>query len=190
MTHSTAPPSAPAVRGMLRLENASALDRLVDAYRPIAHAVTGTGTRRRLLQDGLVGHAIHPSLTHLPIGLWLSATVLDLGGGQQARPAARRLVGLGALGALPAVTTGMAEWTSVEQPGLQRVGVVHAAANAVALTLYTASWVARRGGRHGAGVGLGFVAGGALGLGSFLGGHLGTGRHVSSRDPAFADTGD
>jgi len=120
----------------------------------------------------------------VPIGLWTSATMLDLVGGRRARPAAQRLIGLGLMATGSTMLTGMVEWAATERP-MQRVGVVHATANGVAATLYAASWLARRSDRHSRGVLLALAAGSAAGVGGYLGGHLTEVRKVSSYNEAF-----
>jgi uncharacterized membrane protein len=167
-----------------QLEEASSLDPVVDAVRPLADGLVADPLRRDVLRGAWLGHALHPLLTDLPIGFWSSAVALDLAGGRAARPAARRLTGLGVLSAVPAAVTGWAEWSGTGQRE-QRVGVVHASANVVALTLFAASWRARRRDHHLRGAALGLVASSALGVGGFLGGHLVSARKVSSRHPAF-----
>jgi uncharacterized membrane protein len=169
-----------------RLEDATALDPVVRAIAPLADALVADPTRRALLRGAWVGHAVHPPMTDLPIGFWSSAVVLDLLGGRSARPAARRLVGLGVLSALPTAITGWAEWSGTGQRE-QRVGVVHAVSNVAALGLFTVSWRARRAEHHLRGAALGLAASSALGLGAYLGGHLANARKVSSRHPAFED---
>ena len=179
------PAAAPAVVDWTRrVEQARSLDRLVDLVRPVAEAVIAAPGRRDLLRGMWAGHAIHPVLTDLPIGCWTSAILLDLLGGEQARPAAHRLVALGLVGALPTAATGLAEWSGTGQRE-QRVGAVHAAANTVALGLYAASWRARASSRQRLGVLLGLAGGTATAVGGYLGGHLVAVRKVSSRNPAF-----
>src|SRR3954449_5369192 len=43
------------------------------------------------LRGEWLGHALHPLLTDLPLGCWLSAGVLDVLGGRGARHASQRL---------------------------------------------------------------------------------------------------
>src|SRR5947209_6330335 len=99
----------PAVAWTERLEGASALDPVIRAVQPLADDLVADPNRRNLLRGTWLGHALHPPLTDVPIGFWTSAVVLDLLGGAQARPAARRLVGLGVLSAIPTAVTGWAE---------------------------------------------------------------------------------
>jgi nitrite reductase/ring-hydroxylating ferredoxin subunit len=54
----------------------------------------------------------------------------------------------------------------------QRVGLVHASANITAVSLYSASLVARAQGRQGAGKVLAYLGLGVVSFGGFLGGHL------------------
>ncbi len=169
-----------------RLENARALDPLVRLVRPLSDALVADPARRDLLRGAWLGHALHPVLTDLPIGFWMSASVLDVVGGPEARPAARKLVGLGVLAAGPAALTGWAEWNGIG-PREQRVGVVHAASNVVTVGLFLSSWRARRRGQHLRGAALSAVGTAALGVTGYLGGHLVSARKVSSRDPVFED---
>jgi uncharacterized membrane protein len=177
-------PATPAVTWTRKLEDASALDPLVRAVRPLADALVSDPTRRDLLRGIPLGHAVHPPLTDAPIGFWTSALALDLLGGPSARPAAQRLVALGVLTAVPTALTGWAEWAGTGQRE-QRVGVVHAASNVVALVGFAASWRARSRGQQVRGKTLALASSAALGLGGYLGGHLVTARKVGSRHPAF-----
>ena len=176
----------PTVSWTERLEGVAALDPVIRAVRPLADALVANPTRRDLLRGTWLGHALHPLMTDLPIGLWTSSVVLDLMGGPGARPAARRLVGLGVLTAAPTAVTGWAEWSATGQRE-QRVGVVHAASNVAALVLFASSWSARRSDQHARGAALGLAGSSALALGGYLGGHLISARKVSSRHSAFGE---
>lgn len=156
-----------------RLERLPALDGLVGAVESFWTTVLPNGRARDLLHGTWLGHPLHPALTDVAIGCWLSAAALDAVGGTGARDASRRLVGLGVLSAVPTAVTGAADWTALgefEKP--KRVGAVHAVANATATALYAASWLARRGGRHRRGVALSTAATALAGAGAYLGGHL------------------
>ncbi|MBA3309028.1 MAG: DUF2231 domain-containing protein [Nocardioidaceae bacterium] len=167
-----------------RVEESSSLDWFARALRPAADALIASPGRRYVLHGTWLGHAVHPVLTDLPIGFWTSTNVLDLVGGRQSRPAARRLLALGVLSAVPTVATGVAEWATTGQRE-KRVGVVHAAANAVALGLYAASYSARSRDRHAQGVALALAGSATATVGGYLGGHLTAVRKVSSRHPGF-----
>jgi len=176
---------SPAVKLAKQVEEASALDPVVEAVRPVAAALIGSEGRRQLLHGDWMGHAVHPLMTDLPIGFWTSATVLDLVGDEESRPAARRLIGLGVLSALPTAITGWAEWAAIGRQQERRVGVVHAVANAVAIATYAASWKARRAGDHARGRNLALAGAAMASAGGFLGGHLVSARKVSTRHDAF-----
>ncbi|GAA3540304.1 DUF2231 domain-containing protein [Aeromicrobium flavum] len=173
------------VRATERLEGARVLDPAVRLLAPAARKLIGSPGRRRVLQGHDLGHAIHPLLTDLPIGFWTSATVLDLVGGRDSRPAARRLVGLGLVSAGPTALTGWAEWAVVDGRPQRRVGVVHAVANITAVVAYAASWRARSRGDQARGRNLALAGATVASVGGYLGGHMTSARKVSSRHPAF-----
>ncbi len=173
------------VRLTLRLEEATALDRPVQALEPSIRDAFGSGTRGSVLRGEWLGHAVHPLLTDVVLGTWTSATVLDLFGGRGSSAAAQRLVGTGLLAVGPTAWTGWAEWSSAG-PREKRVGLVHAVTNAAAIGAYTASWVARRRGRHGTGARLALAGAAASAVAGYLGGHLTEGRQVASRHPAYS----
>jgi uncharacterized membrane protein len=179
-------PLPTAVRLTSRLERATALDPLTRVWQRAADALLADRTRADLLQGTWLGHAVHPVMTFLPLGSWVSATVLDLIGGRASRTAAQRLVATGIVTAVPTAVTGLAEYGPTQQRD-KRTAVVHALSNSTALVLMTASYRARRQGRHARGVVLGLAAHAGTGLGGFLGGHLTEARKVSSRHPAYDD---
>ncbi len=142
------------------------------------------GPAKDLLSGTWLGHPLHPLLTDVPIGAWASALVLDLFGGEQTRRAAEMMVGVGLVGAVPTAAAGLTDFSDTS--GVERrVGTLHATLNTVALGLYAASWLARRRGRHSAGVAFGL--GGALAVtgGGFLGAHLAYGMGVGVDRTAF-----
>jgi uncharacterized membrane protein len=168
-------PSSPLLDLMVQLEEATALDPIVDKAEGLATPLVGAPRAKAILGGRWLGHALHPLLTDLPIGFWTSATVLDLVGGRRSAHAARRLVGLGVLSAVPTAITGWSDWLSLGRP-LRRVGVVHAGANGTALGLYTLSWLARRKDHRARGVLLGLAGGTVASVAGHLGGHLTVGR--------------
>ena len=172
------------VRWTLRLEDATVLDGPVQALEPAIQAVFGTGTRASVLRGDWLGHAIHPLLTDVVLGTWTSASVLDLLGGPDSSAAAQRLIGTGLLAVGPTAWTGWAEW-SVAGSRDKRVGLVHAVTNGVAIGVYAASYVARRRGRHRAGVRLALAGAAVSGVGAYLGGHLTEARKVASHHRAY-----
>jgi len=161
----------PLLSAVEQLADDPRLDRARTAVAAVAERVVPPGPRRDALQGAWQGSPLHPVLTDVTIGCWTSAFVLDLVGGRRGRTAARRLVGLGVLSALPTAASGLAEWADADE-GSQRIGVAHAGANSVALACYALSWRARRRGHHLRGMALGLVGGGVATVGAHLGGHL------------------
>jgi nitrite reductase/ring-hydroxylating ferredoxin subunit/uncharacterized membrane protein len=152
-----------------RLETARPLDPVAEAVADAVHTTIRSPQVADALHGRWLGHPLHPILVQIPVGAWISASVLDFTPGS--RKASRRLVALGLIGTPLAVAAGLADWAELE-PDQRRVGLAHAAANAVGATLQLASWQARRRGRHWAGTGYGLLGLAAVGIGGALGGHL------------------
>ena len=169
---------------MKRLESQSALDSLIARVAPLVDRVVATRGARDALQGRWLGHALHPLLTDLPLGLWTATNVLDLWPVPGSRQSAQRLLALGLASAPPVVVTGWVEWRDAETRE-QRVGLVHAVLNASGLVLYGLSLMSRRRNRHGWGVALALGGSGAVAAAGYLGGHLTAVRKVSSRNPGF-----
>lgn len=98
---------------------------------------------------------------------------LGSGAGRRARRGrgARLLIGVGILSAAPTALTGWVDWAEQHEQQM-RTGLVHAASNAVAVGLYTGSWVARGRGRTALGKALGLAGLAAVSAGGMIGGHL------------------
>lgn len=154
-----------------RIERLAALDRVSATISSKLQAVLPAGPVKDALSGTWLGHPLHPLLVTVPIGSLTAATVLDLVGGRRGRDAARTLVGFGTLSMVPTAAAGLSDWSDT-LGAEQRVGLVHAATNDVALALYAASWLARRRGSHGRGVALALVGSVVLSAGGYLGGHL------------------
>jgi nitrite reductase/ring-hydroxylating ferredoxin subunit len=121
-----------------RLEQAAGLDPVVSAGQRVARLIR-PGKVRDALHGVWLGHPLHPVLVQAAAGAWLSASVMDLAGDPEA---ARLLAAVGLAAAVPAVVAGAADWSEQHEQQM-RVGVVHAAGNAVAASLYGASLAAR-----------------------------------------------
>ena len=138
-----------------------------------------------MLRGEWLGHALHPVLTDVVLGTWTSASLLDLFGGRDSSP---RPSGSSApVCRLRPDRLGRLGRVVVRGPRDKRVGLVHAVTNGVAVGVYTASWLARRRGRHGTGAGLALAGAAVSGVGAYLGGHLAEARKVGSRHPAYED---
>lgn len=126
------------------------------------------------------GHALHPALSDVPIGLWTGAVVLETLG-HDTRAPGRRLDPAGALsaaglvGAVATVVTGVADWT-VSDGEDRRVGLFHGVLNSAAMALQGASLAARMTGHRGPARALSLGSLGVTAVAGFVGGHLVQGR--------------
>ena len=145
------------------LERAAALDRLIEAGQRAARLIP-PGRARDTLHGVPLGHPLHPMLVQLPVGTWLSASLMDAWPGNET--ASRRLVLTGLAASVPAALAGTADWPELHEQQM-RVGLVHALANTAAIALYAASAAIPARGRALRLAGLAAVA-----AGGFLGGHL------------------
>jgi nitrite reductase/ring-hydroxylating ferredoxin subunit/uncharacterized membrane protein len=157
------------VKTVERLEDAGALDPIVGKVRTAVNAVVRPQAVRDVLHGVPIGHPMHPLLVLAPIGTWASVGLLDAVPGT-AR-AARLLVAAGLVSAAPTAVAGLTDWSQL-RPQQARVGIVHAAANVVAVGLYTASFIQRRRGRELSGKILAYLGLGVVSGSGFLGGHL------------------
>ena len=156
-----------------RLERAQALDKPVAVVQGVVHRLLKNRRVTDALHGVWLGHPLHPGAAQLTAGSLLSASVLDAvgtpaGGG---RAPSTVLIATGLASAPLTLVAGWADWAESHEDQM-RVGLVHAAVNYAALSLYGAALVRRvRGGGSGR---LLSVAGGAVaGLAALLGGHMG-----------------
>jgi nitrite reductase/ring-hydroxylating ferredoxin subunit len=152
-------------------ELAEPLDPVADAIQGAVRAVPHP--LGDVLDGVWLGAPLHPALTDVPLGSWSAAAALDLVGSDAADAA----LAVGVLGALPALLTGLRDWSYL-RGDTKRLGTAHALVNSTGLVLNVASLVARRRGRRGLGralSGLGYL--GAL-VAAHLGGELAFGYGV------------
>ena len=110
------------------------------AWDPLFGA-DGPATIKDALYGTWLGHPLHPVMTDLPIGFWISSAVLDTAGMQRGADITLKL---GTLSALATAVTGYAQWhdlQNMEAP--RRLGALHALLNVTATACYGASWVLR-----------------------------------------------
>ncbi|MDP9401501.1 MAG: Rieske 2Fe-2S domain-containing protein [Actinomycetota bacterium] len=147
--------------------------RLGAALRPIREGER-TGKVFELLHGRMTGHALHPAMTDLPLGMWTGQMVLDALGEHSA---AGKLGALGVLGGLGAAVTGAADWT-VSDGGDRRVGLLHGLGQTAAIALHCTSLLARARGRLRAAQALAGLGTGTSIAFAYLGGHLVLGKGV------------
>ncbi|PPF69558.1 (2Fe-2S)-binding protein [Clavibacter michiganensis] len=157
------------VAAITRVEDAEALDPIVEKVRGTVVALLKPRALADLLHGVPFGHPLHPVAVLIPSGAWISSAVLDLLPGNA--KASQALVGVGILSAAPSIVSGYADWSQLHEQQL-RVGIVHSAANALATGLYGLSWIQRARGKQTSGKLLGLAGLGLVSAGGFLGGHL------------------
>ena len=177
-------PLEPLVR---QIESAGALDPAGEAVGRTVRGTVSAGALKDALSGTWLGHAVHPMLTDVVIGSFVSASLLDLLASDGEGAASERLIAVGIAAYLPTAASGLNDWadTEVVDDTIRRVGLVHAGCNAVAATLYGASWRARRRGARGTGAVLGFAGMTVLMAGGYLGGHLSLSKGVGADQTVF-----
>jgi hypothetical protein len=107
-------PLEPLVR---RIEAARELDGPAQAIGRAARGKLSDGAIKDALSGTWLGHALHPLLTDVVIGSFLSTTVLDLLdllGGDESETAGRRLLTVGLLAYPPTALSGLSDWADTE----------------------------------------------------------------------------
>lgn len=168
------------------IARAGALDTPAEFIAAKVRELVPEGPVKDVLDGSVIGHALHPLLTDLPIGTWTSALLLDWLGGSDSEGAADRLIALGLAAAAPTFASGWVEYANADRSdAVRRVGIVHALANGGGAALMATSLAARRNGARGRGKLLALAGGALMGAGAFLGGHLsfGEGVGVGPRSP-------
>lgn len=136
------------------LEALGWLDRLGDGLNAVLDSVwslPGGLAIKDILHGRWFGHALHPALTDVPIGLWTAGVVADLSGEESA---AGILTAAGSAAALAAAATGTADWTGLHGRE-RRLALLHGLVNTAALGFQLASLGARlRGSRSARGLSL------------------------------------
>src|SRR6266536_328374 len=135
-----------------KIEQAEWIDPAAGAVASVVRRFLPRGPVGDAASGSPIGHPLHPALIAVPVGSWSAAVYLDLLGGKRCRRAARRLVGLGNLAAVPTALTGANDWADT-LGAERRLGFVHALVNDAALTFFVGSWWARRRGHPIKGVG-------------------------------------
>jgi len=127
-----------------------------------------------------VGHALHPALSDLPIGLWSSTVVLDMLGkdvpaDDDGMDPAATLTAVGLAAAVATAVTGVADW-NVSDDADRRVGLFHGVLNLGGMALQGASLAARLAGHRGSARALSAAGMTVTAAAGYIGGHLVQGR--------------
>ncbi len=144
-------------------------------YRPLGPL--GRGLRNLMHGTKPMGHPLHPAITDLPIGAWITAVVLDVASHYTSsipRGAAEVALLVGIVGAVGAAVTGYADFYDTYGHE-RRLAFTHGATMTVALILMLISEGLRHWGSagvHSLAVGLSFAGVLLMLFGGYLGGHL------------------
>jgi len=152
-----------------RVANAAALDGVIEPVRSGVQAVLKPTALKDFLHGTWLGHPLHPVLVQVPVGCWTAAGLLDAI--PPFRPAATLLIGTGTAAAVPAALSGSADWAE-QDPGVRRLGALHAVLNIAALGLYAGSLAARAQGRGALGRVLSYGGLGIASASASIGGHM------------------
>ncbi len=164
------------------------LERLGAPFRGfgdwLAHVVDGfyrvLGRPGKWLQDFVngswLGHPVHPVVTDVVLGGAALIAVFDLAtlilGAKDLETASLVGVGIVALAAIGASTTGLTDFKDTQTGNERNVVVLHGLINIVATIAYVVSFFARLGGANEAGIGFSLVGVLILVVGGFIGGHV------------------
>ena len=178
-------------RLLARVEGSKFLDRAGEIIGTAFVKVVRPGPFKEFISGSWLAHPVHPMLTDVTIGAWTSATILDVLGGEKARPGADVLVGIGILSAVPTAVTGLSDLTDIVESEDRSIGTAHALANVSGLVLWSMSYLARRTGSRRVGTALSMAGTLVMTGAGFLGGHLsyrrGVGVDQTTFDPRFGD---
>lgn len=133
---------------------------------------------KNLLNGTLLEHPLHPVLTDIPIGAWTAALALDAAtlflGTRDLGKASGIAIGVGTLGAVGSIVTGLMDYTDTDKPD-DTTALAHGLVNLTATLLFTGSFLLRKRNNwrtepsHVALSALGYAA---VTVGGFLGGSL------------------
>ncbi len=161
------------------------LDALANVVQPpvLAARDGAPAPVKSALHGTFLGHTLHPVLTDIPVGAWTVTALLDtftLAGRDDAAFAADASLGLGLLGGVGAMLTGLAEWSDTAGPP-RALGMAHALLNSAAFCAYAASLACRLGRRRKTGALLAFAGYGLVTSAAYFGGELSLGMQIGAR---------
>ena len=98
----------------------------------------------------LAGHAVHPMLITLPLGLLGTAVIFDIirafNDSTDLAVASFYMIAAGIIGGLLAAVFGLVDWLAIPTgTRAKRLGLWHGVGNVVVVALFAVSWLLRRG---------------------------------------------
>ena len=107
---------------MERLEQMEALDPISRRLQNIARKLIPQDSQLKDALSGTsLGHPLHPPLTDVVIGAWVSAGYLDLFGGENSEERPTASFALGVVAGVPTAMAGLSDWAELFD-GLRRLG--------------------------------------------------------------------
>jgi nitrite reductase/ring-hydroxylating ferredoxin subunit len=173
--------TSPFARLFAGLEGLPGLESLSDGIAGALAPVTSRRGLMDLLHGRWIGHALHPALSDLPLGLWSGAALLDLFDDDRG---ATLMTAAGCVSAVATATTGVADW-SVTAGRDRRLALVHGLANSAVLGMQFGALAARMRGRRRLGQVLSASGLGAGMAAAYVGGELVFGRGLMVDHLAF-----
>jgi uncharacterized membrane protein len=148
--------------------------------RALGATLDRSGTRgeraKYILHGDWLGHPLHPALTDIPVGAFTVGVVLDATGAitrsDKLDSGADAAITVGVLSALAAAGAGWTDWHMARDPAIKRTGLVHAALNISAVSMFSASLLQRRRKRRRSGNVLAVLGILLLAAGAYVGGTM------------------
>lgn len=161
-----------AIEGTIKSQGAL-LDGLSDWLQGLSHdLVAAGGPKGQSIKNALngvwLGHALHPALTDVALGAWVTSSLLDL---LDEPSAADKALLIGVLSSLPTAAAGAADWSDTQDEP-RRAGLAHAILNTGALGCFAMSLLARRSGSRALGAGLSATGLALASVSAWIGGEL------------------
>lgn len=97
----------------------------------------------------LLGHAVHPAMVMVPLGLFVTSTVFDaialVTRDKQFAGASHKMIGVGVVSGAAAGVFGLLDWLAIPNgTRAKEIGAVHGIGNGVVSAVFAASWLMRR----------------------------------------------
>jgi hypothetical protein len=108
-------------------------------------------TKDTLVNNRLLGHTRHPTITDVPLGSWtvtLLADILEAAGQKRFALTGDTSLAVGLTASLLASAGGLADLSETRDPTDHRLGALHGIFQGLATLLYGGSFIARRGGNR------------------------------------------
>lgn len=165
---------------LARVADATALDQIADPLSDaVGAAFRNAGPVGQAIKDALhgvwLGHPLHPVITDVPIGAWVTTVALDAkaaaSGDDAYARAADFSLAVGLAGAVGSAVTGLTDWSETDGDA-RRVGLVHGLLNVGATALMATAYLLRRRDERRAGAVFTLAGLGIASAAAYLGGDL------------------